>query len=230
MDRKSILLNEKRKYDLPETISEKELVLLEKGTPIQKIIGYIQFDKVIININRNVLIPRYETEEVILEALKYIKQDSNVLDLCTGSGFIGLTIKEKTNANVTMSDISDEAILQAKENAKLNNLDVEIIQSDLFNNIDDKFDVIVSNPPYIREDEPLPESVEKFEPSNALFGGQDGNDFYKEIIKQAPNYLKPNGILIFEIGKDNVEFMKQNNFEILDDINDLPRIAIKKEW
>ena len=230
MDRKSILLNEKRKYDLPETISEDELKLLDKGVPIQKIIGYIQFDKVIININRNVLIPRYETEEVIIEALKYIKQDSNVLDLCTGSGFIGLTIKEKTNANVTMSDISDEAILQAKENAKLNKLDVKIIQSDLFNDINDKFDVIVSNPPYIREDEILPESVQNFEPSNALFGGQDGNDFYKEIIKQAPNYLKPNGILIFEIGKDNVEFMKENDFEILNDINDLPRIAIKKEW
>ena len=229
MDRKSILLNEKRKYDLPETISEDELKLLDKGVPIQKIIGYIQFDKVIININRNVLIPRYETEEVIIEALKYIKQDSNVLDLCTGSGFIGLTIKEKTNANVTMSDISDEAILQSKENAKLNKLDVKIIQSDLFENIDDKFDVIVSNPPYIREDEILPESVQNFEPSNALFGGQDGNDFYKEILKQAPNYLKSNGTLIFEIGKDNVEFMKQNDFEILNDINNLPRIAIKKE-
>ena len=230
MDRKSILLNEKRKYDLPETISEKESELLDMGVPIQKIIGYIQFDKVKINVQRDVLIPRYETEEVIIEALKYIKEDSNVLDLCTGSGFIGLTIKEKTNANVTMSDISNEAILQARENSKLNNLDVKIIQSDLFNNIDDKFDVIVSNPPYIREDEVLPESVEKFEPSNALFGGEDGNDFYKEIIKQAPNYLNSNGILIFEIGKDNVEFMQQNNFEILNDINDLPRIAIKKEW
>lgn len=222
------LLRQKRIHGLKETISKEEEKLLIQGMPIQKIIGFINFDDVKININRNVLIPRYETEEVVEAAMKYIHEKSRVLDLCTGSGYIGLTIKKKKNANVVMSDLSDEAIKQAEENAKLNKLNVKIIKSDMFKNIDGKFDVIISNPPYIPQKIILPDSVIKYEPHNALFAGDDGNDFYKIIVKNAQKYLNKNGVIILEIAEDNREYLSSNGYEIFKDINDKNRIAIKK--
>ena len=221
------LLLEKRRQGLPETINEYELEMLKEEVPIQKIMGFINFDNLRIAIDRHVLIPRYETQEVINKALEYINEKSKVLDLCTGSGYIGLTIKQKSNAKVIMSDINDEAISQAKINAISNKLHVKIIKSDIFKNINEKFDVIISNPPYIPNNKQLPESVIKFDPGIALFGGEDGNDFYKIIIKEYKKYLNPGGKLILEISEDNVELMKKNNFEIFKDINNKPRIAIK---
>ena len=222
------LLKEKRRYGLEETISDKEKLLLESGVPVQKIIGFIDFDDLRINVNRKVLIPRYETQEVVNKSLEFIKEGNRVLDLCTGSGYIGLTIKQKCNScEVVLSDIENEAIIQSKENAKNNNLDVEIIQSDLFNNIAGKFDVIVSNPPYIPNTNSLSDSVIEYDPKVALFGGEDGNDFYKKIIKEASEYLKENGVLVFEISEDNYEFIKSEGFEISKDINGKYRIAFK---
>lgn len=221
------LLREKRRHGLEEVISNKELELLKQGIPVQKIIGFINFDDVKINVNRNVLIPRYETEEVMTESLKYINKDSKVLDLCTGSGYIGLSIKKKTGATVDMTDISDEALIQSKENAKLNNLDVNIFKSDMFESIESKYDLIISNPPYIPNKTNLDSSVLKNEPSNALFGGRNGNDFYKIIIEQYKKYLNPNGIIILEISKDNSKYIKLHGFKILKDINGKDRIAIK---
>lgn len=222
------LKRQKRIHGLSEEISENEIEQLKSGMPIQKIIGFINFDDVKINVNRNVLIPRYETEEVMHAALKFINEDAKVLDLCTGSGYIGLSIKKKTGANVTMSDISEEAIIQSRENAKINNLDVNIIKSDMFENIDQKFNVIISNPPYIPEEIKLGKSVIDFEPSNALFAGDDGNKFYKIIINEAPKYLHENGVVVLEISEDNVEYIKSQGFDIHDDINGKPRIAIKQ--
>ena len=223
---KELLLKEKRRYGLQEVISSEEFKKLEEGLPIQKIMGFISFNKIVINVNRDVLIPRYETEEVVNESLKYIEKDSRVLDLCTGSGFIGLTIKDEKDCQIVMSDISDEAILQSKENAKLNNLDVEIIKSNMFESISGKFDLIISNPPYISTSTKLDPSVTSFEPSNALFAGKDGNDFYRIIFNNADKYLCDNGILILEISEDNVEYIKSHGCEILNDINEKPRIAI----
>ena len=222
------LKRQKRIHGLSEEVSDKELKMLNQGMPIQKIIGFINFDNLQINVNRNVLIPRYETEEVLHEALKHINAESNVLDLCCGSGYIGLSIKDKTDANVTLSDIDNEAIIQTNENAKLNNLKVQIIQSDLFENINDKYDVIVSNPPYIPNGNKLDKSVLNYEPSHALFSGRDGNDIYKRIVIEAPHYLKKNGVLVFEISPDNLEYIKSQGFEIIKDINGKERIAIKK--
>jgi release factor glutamine methyltransferase len=222
------LLLEKRKYGLKEKISNKEIKMLKKDFPIQKIIGFVNFDDVYINLKYNVLIPRYETEEVMLESLKYINSNSKVLDLCTGSGYIGLSIKKKINANVTLSDISKDSIKQAKKNSKINKLKVKIIKSNMFENINEKYDLIISNPPYIPNHIKLSKSILKFEPSNALFGGKDGNNFYKIIIQNASKYLKKNGILILEISKDNLEYVKSFGFKIKNDINNKPRIAIKK--
>ncbi|MCK5867144.1 MAG: peptide chain release factor N(5)-glutamine methyltransferase [Mycoplasmataceae bacterium] len=223
---KELLLREKRRYGLPEEVSNEEMKLLQKGTPIQKIMGFISFNKITINVNRDVLIPRYETEEVVNEALKYLSKESRALDLCTGSGFIGLTIKDEKDCDVVLSDISDEAIIQSKENAKLNNLDVEIIKSDMFENIEGKFDLIISNPPYIPNYIVLGKEVLDFEPANALFAGRDGNDFYKVIFKNLDKYLADDGTLVLEISEDNVEYIKSMGCEILNDINEKPRIAI----
>lgn len=222
------LLIEKKRHKLREKITIKEKKLLQKGYPIQKIIGFINFDDVHIDLEYDVFIPRYETEEVLQESLKYINQNSKVLDLCCGSGYIGLSIKKKTNSIVTLSDISIDAIKQTKKNLKINNLKVKVIHSNLFENIDDKFDVIVSNPPYIPNVKKLDKKVLDFEPHNALFGGKDGNDFYKKIIKEIPKYLNQNGLLILEISEDNLNFIKSKGFKIKNDINKKPRIAIKK--
>lgn len=222
------LKRQKRIHGLSEEVSEDELKLLESGVPIQKIIGFINFDNLQINVNHKVLIPRYETEEVVRYALPYIKDNWRVLDLCTGSGYIGLTIKQKTGATVVCSDIDDEAIAQSKENAELNKLDVEIIKSDLFENIEGKFDLIISNPPYIPSVNVLDKSVLDHEPHHALFAGEDGNDLYKQIIFKAPEYLNVGGILVLEISPDNSDFVRSCGFTIEKDINGKDRIAYKK--
>lgn len=222
------LLRQKRIHGLPEVITLEEEKQLQEGRPIQKIIGFIDFDNLKIDVSYDVLIPRYETQEVLNKALEYISKESKVLDLCCGSGYIGLTIKQKKNSDVVLSDISDEAILQTKKNALDNNLDVSIIKSDLFTNIKQKFDVIVSNPPYIPEPNKLDDSVINHEPHLALFGGLDGNHFYKKIIKEAPNFLNNNGTLVLEISPDNLSYIEQEGFEIFKDINGKERIAVKQ--
>lgn len=222
------LKRQKRIHGLSEEVSEKELELLNAGVPIQKIIGFINFDNLQINVNHKVLIPRYETEEVVRAALPYIRKEWRVLDLCTGSGYIGLTIKQKTGATVVCSDIDDEAIEQTKENAKLNKLDVEIIKSDLFENIEGTFDLIISNPPYIPSNNILDKSVIDHEPHHALFAGEDGNDLYKKIIEKAPEFLNVGGILVLEISDDNSLYIQSQGFDISKDINGKDRIAIKK--
>lgn len=229
MKRTEELLREKRRLGLKETISQREKEELQTDKPIQKIIGFIDFDDLKIFVNHDVLIPRYETQEVVIKALELIKKNDKVLDLCTGSGYIGLTIKQKVEtASVVLADIDRESIKQCHENSQFNKLDVTIIQSDLFKNINGKFNVIISNPPYIPNKNKLDKSVINFEPSTALFGGKDGNDFYKRIINEAPEFLLKNGYLIFEISEDNSQFLEQENFRIFKDINDKKRIAIKQ--
>lgn len=222
------LKRQKRIHGLSEEISAQELSQLQAGVPIQKIIGFINFDNLQINVNHKVLIPRYETEEVIHAALPYINKDSKVLDLCCGSGYIGLTIKQKTGASVTCSDIDQEAILQTQENAQLNNLDVQIVKSDLFENITGKFDLIISNPPYIPSTNKLDNSVLNHEPHHALFAGVDGNNLYKRIIEEAPQYLNEGGVVVLEISPDNKAYIQSQGFTIINDMNGKERIAIKK--
>ncbi|VEU70365.1 peptide chain release factor N(5)-glutamine methyltransferase [Mycoplasmopsis glycophila] len=234
MPTKADLLLEKRRYGLPEVVSELELKLLAQDMPVQKIIGYIEMQEVKIQVSRNVLIPRYETEELILWVKEDLKSSFNlrILDLCTGSGFIGLALKKTLPNNfLILSDISDQAILQARENANLNNLEVEIIKSDLFSNLQkNSYDVIVSNPPYLIESEVLSKSVLNYEPHEALFARDNGLYFYKEIIKNAPEYLKDQkGVLYFEINPLHEEFWislaKELKIELRKDINNRLRMA-----
>ena len=222
------LKRQKRIHGQSVNVTASEIEKLRQQMPIQKIMGFINFDDVMIKLDRKVFIPRYETEEVVHHALKYIKAQSRVLDLCSGSGYIGLTIKKKTNATVVLADNDDEAIIQAQENAKINNLDVEIIKSNLFENIKNQYDVIVSNPPYMPLQVVRSNAIKDFEPKRSIFGGKDGNKFYQSIIKELPKYIKNHGYVIFEICRYNSAFLIANGFKIFKDMNQKDRIAIKQ--
>ncbi|QBF34373.1 peptide chain release factor N(5)-glutamine methyltransferase [Mycoplasmopsis phocirhinis] len=229
------LILEKKRYGLEPTVSIEEKNKLEQGIPIQYIMGYVEFLNTRINLNHKVLIPRYETEEMvymIIEKYSQISKNIDVLDLCCGSGFIGLAIKKNLkNVNVTLSDIDQRAIEQTKENAQLNfnnHSNIKIVQSDLFEKINTKFDLIVSNPPYLDEDIVLQNQKNlNFEPQHALFAKNQGWYFYDKILNQYKNYLKPNGKLILEINPLHIEKWKTiQNAQIINDINNKPRFVI----
>lgn len=183
---------------------EEAIKKLELGIPVQYIVGNVDFYGNTINVNENVLIPRFETEELVSRTIKRISNKFNtkinILDLCSGSGCIGITLKKEVNSNVTCSDISLEALKVSKENAKLNNVDITFMESDIFSNINDKYDVIISNPPYITYDEEIDEIVKNNEPSLALYADNNGLYFYEEILKNINKYLNDKYIIAFEIG------------------------------
>lgn len=183
---------------------EHDYKLLKDGYPIQYLIGYVDFYGYKINVNEDVLIPRYETEylleKVINISKKIFSNIINILDIGTGSGAISIVLKNELNSNVTACDISKKALNVAINNAKINNLSIKFIESDIFSNINDKFDIIISNPPYISSDEVIMDSVKKYEPNLALYAPKDGLYFYEEIIKDARKYLNDKFIIAFEIG------------------------------
>lgn len=189
-----------------------------KGKPLQQIFGYTDFYGMKINVNQNVLCPRPETEYLVEAVDKIIKANDfkSVLDLATGSGAIALVLKrENPFVKVVASDISNDALEVAKQNAEQNNLEVNFVQGDLFENINEKFDVIVSNAPYIKKDviPTLDREVRAFEPMIALDGGVDGLDFYRKITDSCAEYLNQGGYIAFEIGFDQ----KQQVMQILSD-------------
>lgn len=191
----------------PEVLTEYERVLEKRAehVPLQYITGEQEFMGMTFKVNSNVLIPRQDTETLVEEALKVIEPQMEVLDLCTGSGCILLSIlKNAPTVRGTGSDVSKQALLVAKENAKLHDLEAEWVRGNLFDNVSGTYDVIVSNPPYIVQAEisSLMPEVAQFEPIQALDGGVDGLDFYRKITEEAPKYLKKNGYLFFEIGYD----------------------------
>ncbi|WP_027334457.1 peptide chain release factor N(5)-glutamine methyltransferase [Mycoplasma elephantis] len=235
MPKKEDLILEKRRYNLSETINDDEMDKLNKGIPVQKIMGYVDFFDTSIRIDRKVLIPRYETEELVnlfyLNERSYIYNNSaTILDLCAGSGCIGLSLKNnfQNSVEVTLSDIDDEAITQINENAKNLNLKVNVIKSDLFQNIKNKFDYIICNPPYIPVGGKLDDSVLNFEPHIALFAKNDGFYFYDQILKNYKKYLKPGGKIYFEISPYiyNLIKDKKKSLTFLKDINGKWRFAI----
>ncbi|MGN0336305.1 MAG: peptide chain release factor N(5)-glutamine methyltransferase [Lachnospiraceae bacterium] len=191
----------------PEVLTEYERVLEKRAehVPLQYITGEQEFMGMTFKVNSNVLIPRQDTETLVEETLKVIEPQMEVLDLCTGSGCILLSIlKNAPTVRGTGSDVSKQALLVAKENAKLHDLEAEWVRGNLFDNVSGSYDVIVSNPPYIAQAEipRLMPEVAQFEPIQALDGGVDGLDFYRKITEEAPQYLKENGYLFFEIGYD----------------------------
>lgn len=193
-----------KKY-LPSDKLEDGIKRLNNGEPVQYIVGNVDFYGYKINVNKNVLIPRFETEELIFKTINLIKKNLNenikVLDIGTGSGCISIALKKEIpGLDITAVDISEDALVVAKNNALENNCEINFIKSDLFNNIDDKYDLIISNPPYISYDEQIMNIVKKNEPHLALYAKNNGLYFYEEIIKNSSNYLNDKNIIAFEIG------------------------------
>ena len=183
------------------------------GEPVQYITGLQEFMKLNFFVNQNVLIPRSDTEILVEEVINTYKNEHvKILDMCTGSGCIAISLKKyMQNSEVYGIDISKEALKVAQKNAKNNNVDVKFECSDMFADIQDKdFDVIVSNPPYIRTQviNTLAKEV-KNEPIIALDGGEDGLYFYKKIINEAFNFLADNGMIFLEIGFDQKEELEK---------------------
>lgn len=205
-----------------------------EGMPIQKIFKRAYFYNNVFFVNNNVLCPRPETELLVEESLKYVSKTSKVLDLCTGSGAIAISLGLQTNANITASDISKKALLVAKKNAKNLGANINFVCSNMFCGIKQKFNVIVSNPPYIPSGDikNLDIEVKNFDPVISLDGGADGLDFYKIIAQNAKNYLLPFGKILLEVGAGEAQSVKnlllQNGFDcyIKKDYNKIDRIVV----
>jgi release factor glutamine methyltransferase len=223
-NKQQIIINSENMVDKIKTDEYEECIKkLINGTPLQYITHVQQFMGLDFYVDENVLIPQPDTEILVEESIKLInkKQTVEVLDLCTGSGAIAVSIGHYCRqAKVIATDISKSAINVARKNASTNNVNINFIESDLFNQISDcKFDFIISNPPYIETDviNTLSEDV-KNEPYIALNGGKDGLDFYKKILNEAHNYLKQNGYLLLEIGYNQaraIRNLQHNNLKLV---------------
>lgn len=216
---------------------------LKNEKPIQYILGYTYFYKRKFKVNKNVLIPRFETEELVYHALKIIKENNykNIVDIGSGSGNINITLKlENENLNVIGLDVSKEALNVSKENALNLKADVSYYESDLLSYLIDnniKVDLIISNPPYIDiNDNEVDEIVRNNEPSLALFASDNGLYNYKKIIDDSKKILNKNGSIIFEIGYTQGNILKEyalNNYQnievkIIKDIDKKDRILFIK--
>lgn len=249
-----VLLEHILKVSREEIISNPEIVVNEdniesylrkindvkNGMPIQYITNKQEFMKLNFYVDNNVLIPQPDTEILVERALEICDKYSNgikVLDLCTGSGAIGISIaKNVKNAKVFATDINNTAIDIAKKNAIQNNVDnIEFIVSDMFENIQEKqFDIIVSNPPYIETDviKTLPAEVRN-EPVIALDGGENGLKFYEIIVSEYKKYLKKDGYLLLEIGYNqakSVGKLLNLNYSVIKDLAGNDRVIIVKGW
>lgn len=237
----TVLNKNRAEMKLERSVSDKEyrdiMRICErrsKGEPLSNIFGFVEFYGLVFDVNKKVLSPRMETEILVEEAIKKINEfeSKNVLDLCTGSGAIAVSLAKYTSAKIYACDISKQALAIAEGNAKKNDVKVDFCQSDLMKDLKKgrKYDIIVSNPPYIkREDlEKLDVEVKKYDPRLALDGGEDGLDFYRRIVEEAKTKLNRKGWLMFEVGfgqSDAVqELMQKNGFDNVQAIKDYNRI------
>ena len=239
---------ERNKINLIQSISNEQKIKIDnaiemrkRGIPIQRIFGIAYFYGYKFLLNDDCLIPRFDTEILVETVIKCYqseeetKADFQILDLCTGSGCIAVALKKNIKASIFGSDINKNALNISKINADLNNVNIEFIQSNLFEKIDKhlKFDYIVSNPPYIKTDDinKLQSEVKNHDPFIALDGGIDGFDFYKKIINDSILFLKENGKLFLEIGDNQTEFienlLKTNycNIKFVNDLQGIKRVV-----
>ena len=246
-------LTQKESYNLymnyENEVSEELLVEFEKGMerilkhePVQHVIGYSWFYGYKFLVSKDVLIPRPETEELVGYILQAIDNrfdcstNLKVADIGTGSGAIAISLKKEIDKlDVSATDISKEAIEVAKQNASLNEVDINFMVGDMlepFKNKESKLDILICNPPYIPSDEVLEDFVSEHEPHVALFGGEDGLKYYRRIFEECKTVLNPKSFMAFEIGYNQKEVLTLElnktlpsvSFEFLKDINGKDRM------
>lgn len=214
------------------------------GMPIQYAINSANFCGIDLYVDNSVLIPRFDSENVVPEVVKVLLNNDKVLDMCTGSGALGIAVakmaeEKEIEIDLTLSDISDKALAVAKKNCYKNYVRANYILSDLFDNIDGTYDVIICNPPYVTEEEylNLEPMVRDFEPKLALVGGVTGYEYYERIVKDLKNHLGYKGKIFFEIGKGQEDYIKKlliKDFRCIKIIKDLSGVnrfisAVKRE-
>lgn len=216
---------------------EKGLKQLQRGKPVQYVIGNVDFYGNIIDVNEDVLIPRFETELLVQKTIYYInkyfpKKDINIIDLGTGSGCIAITLKKQfPESQIDALDISDKALKVAKSNAHKHNLDINFIKGDMSKPLSKKYDVIISNPPYIDYTEEIMEIVKNNEPHHALYAKENGLYYYHKILENIKEHINVKYLIAFEIGctqkKAIINLIHQylNDCQIITfkDYNDLDR-------
>lgn len=224
-----------KSMDAEQCARLKEYVLRRTaGEPLQYILGFWEFMGLRFKTDARALIPRQDTETLCGEAVELIRRRgyASCLDMCAGSGCIGISIARLCGIDVTLADISEAALDLCRENAEANGVDVRTVCSDLFLGIADKYDIIVCNPPYLTANDMA--SLQKelaFEPANALYGGEDGLDFYRRIAKAYADKLKPSGALALEVGIRQAGAVADmlGGARIVKDIRGIER-AVIKEW
>lgn len=208
---------------------EEGLKQLKKGLPVQYIVGSVNFYGIELKVNNNVLIPRFETEYLVEKTInyskKYLEEPINIIDLGTGSGSIAIALKKNLNSTVDAIDISEKALEIAKENAINNNLNINFFKNDMLKNINGKYDIIISNPPYISKKDKVEDIVKNNEPHIALYAKKNGLEFYESILKDAKNHIKSPGIIAFEIGMTQGEEIKTLTNQYLENIE----ISVEKD-
>lgn len=193
-----------KKYGNPEKFSQ-DVKRLERGEPVQYIVGNVDFYGNLIEVTPDVLIPRFETEELIYRVVSYYQRmnqaPKRILDLGTGSGCIAITLKKLyPDAEVTAVDLSADALKVAKRNGRLNEVEIDWVEGNFLEPVKGKYDLIISNPPYIDPEEPIDEKVEKYEPALALYADHHGLSCYEHILKHIEKYTEDNSLIVFEIG------------------------------
>jgi len=204
-----IICNEEITIDLGTY--QKVIDRLTKGEPYQYIKGTAPFYGRDFYVTPDVLIPRFETEGLIDAVMDYQKRKNiplEILDLCTGSGILAITLSKEYTISVDASDISKKALSIASKNAQFHKAPIHFIESDLFEKITKQYHIIISNPPYVLENEDLSPTVKDYEPHLALYGGKDGLDYYRTIFKEVPKYQKKPFLLALEIGMTQGEALK----------------------
>lgn len=203
---------------------------LEEGEPVQYIVGNVDFYGYELNVNKNVLIPRRETEELVEEVIKRSGSFINpiIIDVGTGSGAIAIALSKELNCHVYASDISNDALRIAKENAEKTNSNITLYQGNMLEPYiknDIKVDIIVSNPPYIKENEEIENVVRNNEPSIALYAKNNGLEYYESIFKNASKILKDKYLIALEIGQTQGEDVKKIALTYLNNV----KVEIKKD-
>ena len=209
---------------------KKAVIALKEGKPLQYIMQHINFYGLDFYIDERVLIPRFETEELVENTIKYIernfKEPIDIIDLGCGSGVIGLTLEKKLSSRtLDLVDISKEALDVTKINCEKLNSKANLIESDFFEKVSNKYDLIISNPPYIMNNEEIEQIVKDNEPHLALYAGDDGLDSYRKILSSIKNHMKDKCLIAFEIGYKQKESLIKLINENLEDI----KIEVKKD-